>query len=41
MAGSILAGVAAYETEVLAERILAGQSAARDRGVHRDGSRRG
>jgi DNA invertase Pin-like site-specific DNA recombinase len=38
---NILAGVAAYETEVRAERILAGQSAARDRGVHRGGSRRG
>ena len=38
---NILAGVAAYETEVRAERILAGQSAARDRGVHWGGSRRG
>ena len=31
---NVLAGVAAYETEVRAERIMAGQSAARDRGVH-------
>ena len=38
---NILAGVAAYETEVPAERILAGQSAARDRGVHSGGSARG
>jgi DNA invertase Pin-like site-specific DNA recombinase len=38
---NILAGVAAYETEVRAERILAGPSAARDRGVHWGGSRRG
>ena len=38
---NILAGVAAYETEVRAERILAGQSAARDRGVHWGGSRAG
>lgn len=38
---NIPAGVAAYETEVRAERILAGQSAARDRGVHRGGSARG
>ena len=30
---NILAGVAAYETEVRAERILAGQAAARERGV--------
>ncbi len=37
---NILAGVAAYETEVCAERILAGQSAARDRGVHWGGSAR-
>jgi DNA invertase Pin-like site-specific DNA recombinase len=33
--------VAASETEVRVERILAGQSAARDRGVHWGGSRRG
>jgi DNA invertase Pin-like site-specific DNA recombinase len=38
---NILAGVAAYETEVRAERIPAGQSAARDRGVHWGGSARG
>jgi len=38
---NILAGVAAYETEVRAERILAGQAAARERGVHWGGSRRG
>ena len=38
---NILAGVAAYETEVRAERILAGRSGARDRGVHRGGSARG
>jgi DNA invertase Pin-like site-specific DNA recombinase len=38
---NILAGVAAYETEVRAERILAGQSAARERGVHWGGSARG
>ena len=38
---NILAGVAAYETEVRAERILAGQSAARERGVHWGGSTRG
>src|SRR5262245_25317418 len=37
----ILAGVAAYETEVRAERIRAGQEAARGRGVHWGGSRRG
>ena len=36
---NILAGVAAYETAVRAERILAGQSAARDRGVHWGGPR--
>src|SRR4051812_12574630 len=35
---NILAGVAAYETEVRAERILAGQEAARGRGVHWGGS---
>jgi DNA invertase Pin-like site-specific DNA recombinase len=38
---NILAGVAAYETEVRAERILAGQAAARFRGVRWGGSRRG
>ena len=38
---NILAGVAASETEVRAERILAGQAAARERGVHWGGSRRG
>jgi len=38
---NILAEVAAYETEVRAERILAGQAAARERGVHWGGSRRG
>jgi DNA invertase Pin-like site-specific DNA recombinase len=38
---NILAGVAAYETEVRAERILAGQVAARLRGVRWGGSRRG
>ena len=38
---TILAGVAAYETEVRAERILAGQTAARMRGVHWGGSVRG
>jgi DNA invertase Pin-like site-specific DNA recombinase len=38
---NILAGVAAYETEVRAERILAGQSAARELGVHWGGSVRG
>jgi DNA invertase Pin-like site-specific DNA recombinase len=38
---NILAGVAAYETEVRAERILAGQTAARERGIHWGGSRRG
>jgi DNA invertase Pin-like site-specific DNA recombinase len=38
---NILAGVAAYETEVRAERILAGQAAARERGVHWGGSRQG
>ena len=35
---NILAGVAAYETEVRAERILAGQAAARIRGVRWGGS---
>jgi DNA invertase Pin-like site-specific DNA recombinase len=30
---NILAGVAAYETEVRAERIRAGQAAARERGI--------
>ena len=38
---NILAGVAAYETEVRAERILAGQTAARMRGVRWGGSARG
>ncbi len=38
---SMLAGVAAYETEVRHRRILAGQSAARDRSVHWGGSARG
>jgi DNA invertase Pin-like site-specific DNA recombinase len=38
---NILSGVAVYETEVRAERILAGQSAARDCGVHWGGSARG
>jgi DNA invertase Pin-like site-specific DNA recombinase len=38
---NILAGVAAYETEVRAERILAGQAAARLRGVRWGGSARG
>jgi len=38
---NILAGVAAYETEVRAERILAGQAAARERGVRWGGSVRG
>ena len=38
---NILAGVPAYETEVRAEGILAGQSAARERGVHWGGSARG
>ena len=36
---NILAGVAAYETEVRAERILAGQAAARTRGARCGGSR--
>jgi DNA invertase Pin-like site-specific DNA recombinase len=35
---NILAGVAAFETEIRAERILAGQTAARLRGVHWGGS---
>jgi DNA invertase Pin-like site-specific DNA recombinase len=35
---NILAGVAAFETEVRAERILAGQTAARKRGVSWGGS---
>jgi hypothetical protein len=35
---NILAGVAAYEAEVGAERILAGPTAARDRGVRWGGS---
>ncbi len=35
---NILAGVAAFETEVRAERILAGQTAARKRGVRWGGS---
>ena len=38
---NILAGVAAYETEVRAERIVAGQAAARLRGVRWGGSRKG
>jgi DNA invertase Pin-like site-specific DNA recombinase len=38
---NILAGVAAYETEVRAERILAGQAAARMRGIRWGGSIRG
>jgi DNA invertase Pin-like site-specific DNA recombinase len=38
---NILAGVAAYETEVRAERILAGQAAARERGVRWGGSVQG
>jgi DNA invertase Pin-like site-specific DNA recombinase len=38
---NILAGVAAYETEVRAERILAGQAAARMRGVRWGGSSTG
>jgi DNA invertase Pin-like site-specific DNA recombinase len=38
---NILAGVAAYETEVRAERILAGQQAARARGVTWGGSKKG
>jgi DNA invertase Pin-like site-specific DNA recombinase len=38
---NMLAGVAVYEAEVRAERILAGQSAARDRGVHWGGWARG
>jgi DNA invertase Pin-like site-specific DNA recombinase len=38
---NILAGVAAYETEARAERILAGQASARERGGHRGGSIRG
>ena len=38
---NILAGVAAYETEVRAERIHAGQAAARDRGVRWGSSVRG
>jgi DNA invertase Pin-like site-specific DNA recombinase len=38
---NILARVAVYETEVRAERILSGQSVARERGVHWGGSVRG
>jgi DNA invertase Pin-like site-specific DNA recombinase len=38
---SIPAGVAAYEPEVRAQRILAGQAAARMRGVRWGGSTRG
>jgi DNA invertase Pin-like site-specific DNA recombinase len=38
---NILAGVAAFETEIRAERILAGQAAARSRGVTWGGSVRG
>ena len=36
-----LAGVAAFETEIRAERVLAGQTAARTRGVCWGGSARG
>jgi DNA invertase Pin-like site-specific DNA recombinase len=38
---NILAGVAAFETEIRAERILAGQAAARSRGVRWGGSEPG
>src|SRR5271154_727525 len=38
---NILAGAAAYETEVRAERILAGQAAAKERGIRWGGSIRG
>ncbi len=38
---NILARVAAYETEVRAGRIRAGQAAARERGIHWGGSRHG
>jgi DNA invertase Pin-like site-specific DNA recombinase len=38
---NILAGVAAFETEIRAERILPGQAAARSRGVRWGGSVRG
>ena len=38
---NILAGVATFETEIRAERILAGQAAARSRGVRWGGSARG
>jgi DNA invertase Pin-like site-specific DNA recombinase len=38
---NIPAGVAAYETEVRAERILAGQKAAREHGVRWGGSKKG
>ena len=38
---NILAGVAAYETEVRAKRILSGQAAARERGVRWGSSNRG
>ena len=37
----ILASFAAYETEVRGERVLAGQAAARARGVKIGGSKRG
>jgi DNA invertase Pin-like site-specific DNA recombinase len=38
---NIMVGVATYETEVRAERILAGQAAARERGARWGGSVRG
>jgi DNA invertase Pin-like site-specific DNA recombinase len=38
---NILAGVATFETEIRAERILAGQAAARSRGVRWGGYRSG
>ena len=38
---NVLASVAAYETEVRAERILAGQAAARERGLRWGGSAKG
>ena len=38
---NILAGIAAFETELRAERIRAGQTAARKRGVRWGGSARG
>ena len=40
-AGRLMASVAAYETEVRAERIMAGQSAARDAGKSWGGSAKG